>query len=251
MRNWIPTTWRKETRDNGELDGTSGCEGDSGDEGEHPGADSGERTGAMNSGGSAISMSSGAGAGGLVSGEDWRAWNGRGRRRACMGNGWQTWWRAGSGLGLDTLQTPEDPFPPAQSCGVWEVHGVIVVGPDPEQRFHRGCSDPAELQRKRHKRGVSAGQGRKLLGCFHSHREKQPWRKTFKNHRKQNGGKDDAYFLFGSAVVSRNAGDKGRRRRGVLQNTISFNNIYQQGIQQRNTSRQRIRGEHRTYKQGM
>ncbi len=33
----------------------------------------------------------------------------------------------------DTLQTPDDTFPPAQSLGVWEVHGAIVIGPEPEQ----------------------------------------------------------------------------------------------------------------------
>ncbi len=44
-------------------------------------------------------------------------------------NGWRAGRRAGSGSGPDTLQTPEDPFPPAQSSGVWEVHGAMVVAP--------------------------------------------------------------------------------------------------------------------------
>ncbi len=46
--------------------------------------------------------------------------------------------RAGSGSGQDTLQTPEDPFPPAQSHGVWEVHRTMEVGPAPEQREDGG-----------------------------------------------------------------------------------------------------------------
>ncbi len=62
------------------------------------------------------------------------------------------WIRAGHS------QTLEDPFPPAQSCGVLKVHGVIVIGPDPEQRvehcFNEHCThgEPAELLRILHKR---------------------------------------------------------------------------------------------------
>ncbi len=59
--------------------------------------------------------------------------------------------QAGSGSGLDNLQTLDDPFPSAQSCGVWEVHWVMIVGPDPEQRVQcnvvETCpnGEPAEL----------------------------------------------------------------------------------------------------------
>ncbi len=69
----------------------------------------------------------------------WRqAWLGREWQRACVGHeqqaGESCGRRAGSGSGLDTLQTPEDLFSPAESGGVWEVHGAMVDDPDPEQR---------------------------------------------------------------------------------------------------------------------
>ncbi len=73
--------------------------------------------------------------------DDFRAVDGGGlalglseRRLTGLTGVWLTVWTAGwFWIGLDTLQTPEDPFPPAQSCGVWKVHGTIVIGPDPEQ----------------------------------------------------------------------------------------------------------------------
>ncbi len=88
--------------------------------------------------------------------------SGRQWRRACVGcecggldcrtadglEGWLVLDRA-----WDTLQTPENPFPPDQSCGVWEVHGAMVVGPDPEQRIQHSViephpnGEPAELSR--------------------------------------------------------------------------------------------------------
>ncbi len=40
--------------------------------------------------------------------------------------------RAGSGSG------PEDTFPPTQSGGVWEVHGMLVIHPEPEQSIKGG-----------------------------------------------------------------------------------------------------------------
>ncbi len=71
--------------------------------------------------------------------------------------------RAGSGSGPDTLQTLEDTFPPAQSSGIWEVHGAMVIGPVPEQRIkcsivqrsHNG--EPAELSGKLDKPEIPAG----------------------------------------------------------------------------------------------
>ncbi len=86
----------------------------------------------------------------------------RGRRRACVGHE-RRWvrksreqrqacgrrerqracgscerWRAGSGSGPDTPQTPENTFPATQSGGVWEVHRTVVVGPEPEQFIKGG-----------------------------------------------------------------------------------------------------------------
>ncbi len=64
----------------------------------------------------------------------WRAW---------MGNGGRTGRWAGSGSGRDTFLIPEDPFPPAQSCCVWEVQG--------KQRVYSGViqyrfrNEPAEF----------------------------------------------------------------------------------------------------------
>lgn len=55
MKDWTTTSEGEEdSGDNGKLDGTSGDEGDSG---ELSRADSGERIGAVNSGGSAMSNS--------------------------------------------------------------------------------------------------------------------------------------------------------------------------------------------------
>ncbi len=45
------------------------------------------------------------------------------------------------------------------------------------------------------------------------------------------------YSVLLSVVMSRYAGDERATRRGVIQNTISLNNTYQQGIQQRNMGR--------------
>ncbi len=82
---------------------------------------------------------------------EWRAWESHRQRRefprerrACVGHEWR--WacgnrerqRAGSGSGPDSPQTPEDTFPPTQSGGVWEVHGTVVVGPEPEQFIQGG-----------------------------------------------------------------------------------------------------------------
>ncbi len=55
------------------------------------------------------------------------------------------WW---AGSGSDTSQTPEDPFSPTQSGGVWKVHGTMVVGPEPEQLIKSGvfpCRRRGEL----------------------------------------------------------------------------------------------------------
>ncbi len=62
----------------------------------------------------------------------------------------RAWRQAGSGSGPDTLQTPEDPFPPAQSCSVWEVHRAIVIGPNPEQRVDGGTR-PVPSSRPAHR----------------------------------------------------------------------------------------------------
>lgn len=49
------------------------------------------------------------------------------------------WVETGSGSGgavdpeRNTLQTPNDRFPPVQTCGVWKVNGVAEGSPDPEQ----------------------------------------------------------------------------------------------------------------------
>lgn len=42
------------------------------------------------------------------------------------------WVRLCSGTDVDTLQTPDDRFPPTQSSGVWEVYGAVVISSDPE-----------------------------------------------------------------------------------------------------------------------
>ncbi len=42
-----------------------------------------------------------------------------------------------SGSEVDTLQTPDESFPPAQSGGVWKVDGTVVVDSDPEQGGQR------------------------------------------------------------------------------------------------------------------
>ncbi len=76
-----------------------------------------------------------------------------------MGNGRWTGRCAGSGSRLDTLQTPEDPFPPAQSCCVWEVQR--------EQRVYSGViqyrfrSEPAEFPGVLHKWEISAAKAEK------------------------------------------------------------------------------------------
>ncbi len=81
----------------------------------------------------------------------WLGGNRTAGRRAWLGNSQRAWWRADSGSGPDTLQTPEDPFPPVQSCGVWEVHRAIVIAPFPEQRVECGVvqrhyrGQPSEL----------------------------------------------------------------------------------------------------------
>ncbi len=71
---------------------------------------------------------------------------------AANGGGWGRAADDGwAGSGLDTRQTPENTFPPTQSGAVWEVHGMVGVGPEPEQlikccvipRGHR--SELAEL----------------------------------------------------------------------------------------------------------
>ncbi len=43
-----------------------------------------------------------------------------------------------SGSGPDTPQTPEGPFLPTKSHGVWEVHGAMEVSPKPEQMIEGG-----------------------------------------------------------------------------------------------------------------
>ncbi len=88
------------------------------------------------------------------------AWESRGRR-------------AGSGSGPDTSQTPEDPFSPTQSCGVWEVHGAIVIGPEPEQMIdgrvvqRRPRGKPAEFPSVLVEGEISAGYGEDASGSLH------------------------------------------------------------------------------------
>ncbi len=60
-------------------------------------------------------------------------------------------WGTASGLDGGLILDREDPFPPAQSCGVWEVHRGIVIAPFPEQRVECGVvqrhyrGQPSEL----------------------------------------------------------------------------------------------------------
>ncbi len=100
-----------------------------------------------------------------------QAWLSHERRRAWVSDSWQAWLgnggrtrrRAGSGSGQHNFQTLEDPFPPAQSSGVWEVHGAMVICPDPKQGVQRGViklrisGDSAKLPRKRHKQEIQVG----------------------------------------------------------------------------------------------
>ncbi|ROI96437.1 hypothetical protein DPX16_23656 [Anabarilius grahami] len=45
-----------------------------------------------------------------------------------------------SGLGMDTLQTPDDGFFPVESGGVWEVHGMMVIRPIQNNDFRVSSS---------------------------------------------------------------------------------------------------------------
>ncbi len=63
-------------------------------------------------------------------------------RQACVG---RERWRADSGSGPDTPQTPEYTLPRTQSSGVLEVHGTVVIGPEPEQLI-----DGSIIHRRRH-----------------------------------------------------------------------------------------------------
>ncbi len=117
-----------------------------------------------------------------------RAWESRRRRHAWVSGSWQAWlgldWQTGrracvgrerrrvrksrgrrwAGSGLDTRQTPENTFPPTQSGGVWEVHGTVVVGPEPEQLI-KCCVIP------RCHRGELAELPGELIGCIRKLRQ--------------------------------------------------------------------------------
>ncbi len=41
------------------------------------------------------------------------------------------------GLGVDTLQIPDDDLPPAKFLGVWEVYWMLIVGSDLVQIYQR------------------------------------------------------------------------------------------------------------------
>ncbi len=82
--------------------------------------------------------------------------------------------QAGSGSGPDASQTPEDPFSPGKSSGVWEVYGAMVTGPEPEQVeegrvLHlRHRSEPTEFPSVLHEGEVLLDEGEEAGGELHT-----------------------------------------------------------------------------------
>ncbi len=84
------------------------------------------------------------------------------------------WFWLGPGHSPDT----EDSFPLTQSGGVWEVHGTVAVGPEPEQK--------GRSRRARAAKRVAISMPREKT------RTKQ---KTFQKRKKKNGERDAAYSV--------------------------------------------------------
>ncbi len=108
--------------------------------------------------------------------------------------------QAGSSSGSDASQTPVDPFSPGKSRGVWEVYGVMVTGPEPEQVeegrvLHlRHRSEPTEFPSVLHEGEVLPDEGEEAGGELHRRRS----------------------FCFRLVVLSGCAGNEGARRPGDI-----------------------------------
>ncbi len=137
--------------------------------------------------------------------------------------------RASFDSGPDTSQTPEDPFSPTQSRGVWEVHGVVVTGPEPEQvedgrvvqLRHRG--EPAEFPGVLYEGEVTPDEGEEAGGELHRRGGKKTRKqKLLKRRKTKRGRRSAAYFCFGPVFCHNFVGSRERGGEELLQITLLF-----------------------------
>ncbi len=117
-----------------------------------------------------------------------------------------------------TLPRHRKTFSPTQSCGVWEVHGVVVTGPEPEQvedgcvmQFcHRG--EPAEFLGILHEGEIVPDKGEEAGGAPSPQRgKKQEKQKLLKKRKTKRGRRSAAYFCFGPVFCHNSLTREGKR----------------------------------------